>query len=91
MHCQCGIKESHHEGNIIIILSLLFVLSGCSIKTNNNDAFKEEDVSWDLRPMLMYEDEISYYIEDKSEVISDETIFDGCIESEIESSKRRKL
>ncbi|MDD4540807.1 MAG: hypothetical protein PHR78_01370 [Eubacteriales bacterium] len=72
---------------IIILLILLFILPACSTKTNNNDAIFEEDVPWDLRPMIKYDDEIYYYVKDKSEVLSDEIIFDGYIESEIESSE----
>lgn len=56
---------------------------------NTNDIEESDDskISWDRRPMLIYEDEIYYYTNDKKERLKENIVFDGKIDSEVNSSQ----
>lgn len=70
----------------ISVLLIMLVLTLFTAKEISKESHKAEP-SWDRRPMIMYEDEIYYYIDDKNEKLVSNTIFDGSIDSEVDASK----
>lgn len=70
----------------IILLVIALLLTLCIAKEISIKPYKSEP-SWDRRPMIMYEDEIYYYVDDKEEKFVSDIIFDGTIDSEVDASK----
>ena len=88
---------------IIIALILLLALTSCSANDNNNlpseevspppsieetDLPSDDDAPWVLRRMLMYENRLYFYIDDKLGEPEGDTVFDGSIESEVAETKK---
>ena len=88
---------------IIIALILLLALTSCSTNDNNNlpseegststsivetDLPSDDDAPWVLRRMLMYENRLYFYIDDKLGEPEGDTVFDGSIESEVAETKK---
>ena len=74
---------------LLFLLLTIFTITACSNSTNNNENNKEsnENVKWDLIPMIVINDKLYLYSGEKK-VYDEVTDFDGEIDSEVESTSK---
>lgn len=74
---------------LLFLLLTIFTITACSNSTNNNEINKDpnENVKWDLIPMIVINDKLYLYSGEKK-VYDEVTDFDGEIDSEVESTSK---
>ena len=74
---------------ILFILITIFAFSACSNEKIDNEGVEDpnENVEWDLIPMIFIDDNLYLYSGDKKDY-NDETDFDGEIDSQVEGTSK---